>query len=369
MLGPRWQGLAFENKMLVFKASLITILIYALIIYFFASMMNQSRSRSNETHIARMSPTLGEPGHTPPEPYPSSENYVTVKVGTYFDNVDVLSIKDSMWSTNFYVWFNWKGDAKLDPGGKLVVVDGTINKKELLEEYHGDNGNYQKYRISAKIIKFFDTSRVPLENHMLNVYIENGEMDSTKLRFVADEASNISSRLKISGFKITGKSNVVKPHTYKTNYGSPNLPADSRSIYSQYIAAIEISRINYGFYFKVFLSLFAAILLALSSFCINPADVAPRFGLPTSAYFGAVANTYLVSSLLPASGSFGLVDSISLIGLFTIFIAIVLSLVAAYYHRNDNKDLVVVFDKVMLWVVGLCCLVANIIIPWCANSV
>jgi len=369
MLGPKWQGLSFENKMLVFKASVITILIYALIICFFASMMHQARSHSNETHIARMSPTLGEPGHTPPEPFSASEGYATVKVGTYFDNIDVLSIKDSMWSANFYVWFNWVGDAKLDPGGKLVLVDGTITKKELLEEYHGDNGNYQKYRISAKFIKFFDTSRVPLENHMLNVYIENGEMDGTKLRFVADETSNISSRLKISGFKITGKSNVVKNHTYKTSYGSPNRPADSRSIYSQYIAAIEISRVNYGFYFKVFLSLFAAILLALSSFCINPADVAPRFGLPTSAYFGAVANTYLVSSLLPASGSFGLVDSISLIGLFTIFIAIVLSLVAAYYNRNDKKDLVVVFDKVMLWVVGLCCLAANIIIPWSANSI
>jgi hypothetical protein len=124
-----------------------------------------------------------------------------------------------------YVWFSWTGDKSLDPGGKLVFVDAVINKKELLEDYHGSDGtNYQKYKISAKFIKFFDTMRVPIESHMLNVAIEDGFRDGTKLQYVLDPASAMSSRVKLPGYKILDVKSVSKPHTYRSSYGDPGDP-------------------------------------------------------------------------------------------------------------------------------------------------
>ncbi|MBF0457802.1 MAG: hypothetical protein HQK99_07900 [Nitrospirae bacterium] len=364
-----WDGLTREKKSLVITYALIILGVYVLVIVYSASAMYRNRMMSDMKHTLRMNPTAAEPGRTPPDPLPDTNSHVTVTLGTYIDDIDSLSIKDSVWSANFYIWYKWQGDAKLDPGGKLVLVDGVINKKELLEDYHDAGGiNYQRYRISAKIIKFFDTARVPIEDHMLNIYVEDGSRDGTKLRFVADETSNISSRLNIPGFRITSAGNVVKTHTYKSSYGDPRISPDTRKVFSQYIAAIQIRRIDFGFYFKIFLSLFAASLLTLSSFFIKASDVGPRFALPTGAYFGAVANTYLANSLIPSSGSFGLVDHIGGIGLFTIFISIAVSMLSNYYTRKEEKELSVALDRIMFWVVGVCCISANIIVPWCARG-
>ena len=229
--------------------------------------------------------------------------------------------------------------------------------------------NYQRYRVSAKIVKFFDTARVPIENHMLNIYVEDGARDGTLLRFAADASSNICSRVNIPGFRITGTSNVVKTHTYRSSYGDPRVSPDTKKVFSQYISAVEISRLDYGFYLKIFLSLFAALALTLSSFFIKPSDIGPRFALPTGAYFGAVANSYVANSILPPSGAFGLVDHVAGIGLFTIFLSIALSLVSHYlFVHKGEKELSIVLDRVMFMVVGLCCLLANIIVPLCARG-
>jgi hypothetical protein len=115
----------------------------------------------------------------------------------------------------------------------MVIVDGQINKKEHLEAFATpESVNYQKYKSSARILKFFDTTRVPLESHMLNIYIEDGARDATKLRYVADTTSAISSRVKTPGYMILGARNVVRAHTYRSNYGDPHT-GEGRKTYSQ----------------------------------------------------------------------------------------------------------------------------------------
>jgi hypothetical protein len=49
-------------------------------------------------------------------------------------------------------------------------------------------------------------------------------------------------------------------------------------------------------------------------------------------YFGAVANSYLVSSTLPSTGQFGLIDYVAGLGLFTIFLCMSASLVSGYFY-------------------------------------
>lgn len=369
MIG-NWNNLTGKKKRFIVIFSLAILVLYSLVTFYSASTMYNNRIQSQINHAARMNPTAAEAGRTPPDPLPEGGGYTTVKVGTYLDDVDSLSIRDSFWTTNFYVWFSWTGDKNLDPGGKVSLVDGMINKKELLEDYHDNSGvNYQRYKISAKVIKFFDTTRVPIENQMLNIYLEDGARDGTKLRYEADPSANRSSRVSIPGYRIIGNGNVIKTHTYKSSYGDPRVAENTQRVFSQYIYALEINRIDFGLYVKLFLSLFAALLLTLSSFFIKPSDIGPRFSLPTGAYFGAVANSYVVNSILPSSGSFGLVDHIAGIGLFTIFLSIALSLASHYlYVRKDEKDLSTVLDRAMFIVVGFSCLFANIIIPLCARS-
>ncbi|MBF0419278.1 MAG: hypothetical protein HQL78_03840 [Magnetococcales bacterium] len=202
---------------------------------------------------------------------------------------------------------------------------------------------------------------------MLNIYIEDGARDGTMLRYVADKTSNISSRAKIPGYTIVSIANVVKNHTYKSAYGDPRRPADARATFTQYIAGVSIQRSGFGVYAKIFISLYAALVLALSNFFVKPSDVGPRFSLPSAAFFGAVANSYVANSILPPSGSFGLVDFVAAFGMGTIFLTIALSLISNYiFVKREDKTFAVMLDRSMFFVMGTLCVAANIILPWVA---
>ena len=150
------QDISTEKRRKVMCFALFIFIIYALIIIASAMSMYHNRSTSQTKHALRMSATAVEPGHTQPDILPETGEYTSVKMGTYIENIDNMSIKDSFWTSIFYVWYSWKGDAKLDPGGKMVIVDGSILKKDRLEDYHDAEGrNYQRYRVAAKMIKFF----------------------------------------------------------------------------------------------------------------------------------------------------------------------------------------------------------------------
>lgn len=357
-----WGDLSPEQRKGLMRLAGVLVFIYLAIICFGAADMYKNKAISDAIHEARLSPIAAEPGQTPPDALTTEGKFTSVRVGTYVDSIDNLSIKDSLWNTTFYIWFSWNGDKSIDPGSKLQIINGVITKKELQDEYYGSDGqNYQQYLISAKITKFFDISRIPIEDHVLNIYVEDADRDGTKLRYIADDASQISSRVTIPGYTIKSIGQVVRTHTYSTTFGDPR--RTDKSIYSQYVSSIHISRVSFGFYFKIFISLFAALALTFASFFIKASD-GPRFALPTGAYFGAVANTYIANSLVPAYGGFGLIDIITGIGLFTIFLAISLSLYSYYLITRKNEPAYSrLFDRIALLVLVFCCLAANIVIP------
>ena len=348
-------------KVWVSGVAVFYLLLGALAVY----TVDSEKRASDNSHILRMDPQAVEPGRTPPDPLPTSADFTKVNVGVYLDGIESLSIKDSYWTATFYVWFRWKGDKTLDPGKTFQLVDGKIEKKELQDAYAGADGiNYQCYKVVAKLTKFFNTTRVPLDDHMLNIYIEDAARDVAQLRYLADDSTNVSSRVRIPGYQVTGFASVVKPHTYKTTYGDPRLSQDKHTTYSEYNFALTIKRAGIGVYLKLFIGLFAGVVLTIGSFFIRPSDTGPRFGIPSAAYFGAVANTYLVSSLLPSSGQFGLADFVTGIGLFTISLCVLASLMSGYFFlRTEEKDLSRELDRVSWMAIGLGFLIINIVLP------
>lgn len=380
-----WQRLARKEKFFLAKIALGVLICYSSITYLSATMMYKDMNDSIVRHAGKLSASSGVSEQAAKANSEGAAkwwatdyaaklsedgDYVKVNVGTYIDDIENLSVKNSYWTTHFYIWFNWKGDKVLDPGGNFLLIDGTILKKELLEDYHGADGtNYQRFRVSARLIKFFDTTRVPIEDHMLNIYVEDGFRGADKIRYVADTLQ-ISPRVKTPGFKIVKTANVVQAHSYNSTYGDPRVPEGESKVFSQYLGALRISRAGFGFYVEIFLSLFAAIVIALLSFFVRPSDIGPRLALETGAYFGAVANSYVANAVLPPSdGEFGLVDQIVGINLFTIALAILLTLTSYHYFvRKDQKDLSIAMDRIMFIVVGVSVIFANIIIPFCAKG-
>lgn len=319
---------------------------------------------SARNHELRMAPDGVEPGRTAPDPLPATGDFVPVNVGVYVEGIDEFSIRDSYWRGTFFVWFRWKGAAELDPGKNFQLVDAKIEKKELLEDLVDGELHYQRWRVQARIAKFFNTTRVPLDDHMLNLVVEDGARDASRLRYVVDPDSNISSRVRVPGYAITGFATVVKNHTYKTAYGNPRAAAGGRATFTDLVVAVSVKRSSMGVYFKSFIGLFAGMLLTFTSFLIRASEGGPRISLPVGSYFGAVANAYLVSGMLPSSGQFGLAEYVSFLGLFTIFVCLLVSVVSMFvWHVVGDKALSRALDRVALLVIGAGYVAINIVLP------
>jgi hypothetical protein len=315
------------------------VVLYCAITAFAVDAVRGEKREAERNHALRMSSDGVEPGLTAPDPLPTTGDFVVVHAGIYVEDIDTMSIRDSFWSTTFFLWFRWTGDKGLDPAKSFLLVDARIDKREVVEQYFGDDGtNYQRVKVAARMFKTFNTMRVPLDDHVLTISIEDAARDGFRLRFVADEESGYSSRLKITGYKVTSFRTVVKNHTYRSTYGDPRAES-KRKTFTELVAGLAVKRASMGLYLKLLLALFAGCLLTLASFYIRPSDTSPRFSLPTASYFGAVANSYLIGSQVPSSGQFGLVDYIGGLGLLTISLCVGASLYSGYHYiiRKDES--------------------------------
>lgn len=333
------------------------------------SVIRGERLASQRGHYERMTFGVTEPGQTPADPISETGDFVSVATGLYLDGVETISIRDSFWTPTFYIWFRWTGDRALNPGEHFRIVDGGIVRKDLQDEYYGADGtNYQRYRVSARMTKLFNTTRVPRDTHLLNIYVEDTRFDATRLRYVADPATGISSRVRIPGYSVSRTAEqVAKTHTYRTSYGDPRVAAAERRTFSMYTYGVGISRNGMGVYFKVFIGLFAGMALCLTSFNLRASDAGPRFSMVAGSYFGAVANSYLVGSLIPSSGQFGLVEYVSFLGLFTIFFSLIATIASIYiWTIRDDKNLSRAFDRVTLVVAGIGYVAVNTALPLAA---
>ena len=330
------------------------------------SVINGERVASEQGHRLRMTPGLVERGQTPPDSVPETGDFVPVTTGLYLDGIDTLSIRDSFWTPTFYVWFRWNGDRALNPGANFRLVDGSITRKDLQDEHYGADGtNYQRFRVTARMTKFFNTTRVPRDSHQLNIYIEDSRLDATRLRYVADPATGISSRVRVSGYTVSRRAEqVAKIHTYRTSYGDPRAEGGGNRSFSMYTYGVGIERTGMGVYFKVFIGLFAGMALAFASFGLRASDAGPRFSMVAGSYFGAVANSYLAGSLIPSSEQFGLVEYVTFVGLFTIFFSLIATIASIYlWAARGDKELSRAFDLVTVGVAGLGYVAVNIILP------
>ena len=332
--------------------------------------MYGNRRAADVRHDERMNAEVLESGLEPKDAeLPPGAAPVEVHTGVYIDRIVELSVKETGWTVDFYVWFRWKGDA-VNPGEDFSVIDGWIEEKQKEAELVEGDEHYERYRVVARISKFFDVTRFPVEEHLLTIDIELASKLRSEAILVPDlENCGISSRVKIPAFKRTKVAAVEKPHLYKSSLGDPRLSSGNRAIRSQFRYGIWVQRDGWGFFFKMFQGLFASLAVALAAFFIKPTDVDPRFGLGVGAFFASMANSYVTSSLIPDTGVMTLADIINGLAMATIFLTIVQSVVSLYlYDILEQEELSRRFDKWSVWTFGFGILLVNVVIPVAARG-
>lgn len=292
-----------------------------------------------------------------------SNGRVPVQVGISIEKISDFSIKNVAWTADFYVWFKWQqpaDDPTFDPGQAFQVVTGTIlDKQKIIEQING-NQHYALYRVSASINYPFNVARYPVDDHLLTLFIQDPL--HPQIQYIADRAnSSVDPAVHVPGYFIAQTIMGVQTIATNTSYGNPNAQKDV----TQFGFGIFINRLGFGFYLKLFQALFAAVGVALLAGFFK-AHEEIRIELLVGGFFAAVANSYITSTYLPDTGTMTLMDLINLLGLATIFLCMIQTVISSRFAAND-KEFSRQFDKVSFGLITFMYLAINIALPLSAQ--
>ena len=358
-----------ERKAIVLWA-VILVAFYLIATIIAATIVRNDRISSEKHHKYSLDANFQEAGRTWVDPALLAKNQKSeapkVAVGMYVDHIVDLSTLNTNWTVDFYIWFRWK-DKKIHPGDTFQIMDGEILSSDLVDSTSTDDEHYELYRVVAKITKFFNVMRFPLDDHMLTIPVENKVYTWQQMQFVADrEVSDVSSRVILPDYTITNTFLSTKPHPYKTNRGDPRYKKDRMIIYDQVIYGLEIKRPDWGLYFKMFQSMFASVAVALLVFFMNPQGDG-RVGLGIGAFFAAVASSYVTTTELPGIGILTLSDLINILGMVTIFLSVLCSIIVMKVAEDDSKlGLAKIFDRLSFTIFLVGYSVANVVVAMMA---
>ena len=294
----------------------------------------------------------------------SQNGKLPVDVGISIEKISDFSIKNVAWNADFYVWFKWQqpaDDPAFNPGEAFQVVAGTIqNKQKIVDMMTGDQ-HYVLYRVSASINYPFNVARYPLDDHLLSVFIQ--DPIHPQIQYIADKAnSRVDPSIRIPGYVITRTIMGAKDVSMDTTFGNP-LGANK---FAQFGYGIFIFRQGYGFYLKLFQALFAAVGVALLSGFFK-AHEEIRIELLVGGFFAAVANSYITSTYLPDTGTMTLLDQINLIGLATIFLCLIQTVISSRYAVKGEQEFSLVFDRVSFPIISFMYIAINLALPLAAQ--
>ncbi len=351
-----------KKKKSIIVLFIVILAFYLILTVVFSGLLYGNKVAAEQKHADRLDPTATT------DVYPEGD-YTEVKIGMYVESLRNISIDNSSFDAVFYLWFSWEGEKEFSPGASFQLVGGQISEKTLVSERSEDDSHYQRYKVTATVDKYYDLTRFSLEDHMLNIYIEDTTRDGSRLRYVADvEETNISSRVSVPGFEVyDGIHSAVKPHSYKSTYSSPGAVEGADRVFSQYVIGIPINRTDIGFFLRMQIPFVLSVLLGLYSLFSHRTD-ADSLGLSGASFFGVVANAYVVTALIPPNGGgFGLTDMIYVMSLISVLLVVTVSLYslnARHKLGEDGDDTFIhVVDRTAFFGIGIGYAIITLALP------
>ena len=290
----------------------------------------------------------------PGEKAAAEKGPVRVEVGTYVNQILALDLRGNQFTADFYVWFRWKGDAKVFD--TFDLANGRITSRTGIVKKDLDGGvHYASARILATITKFWDLRRYPLDDHQLTIEIEDNENEDNLLVYVPDKVnSSASPTVEVPGWRVAGTSVSVTSHKYATNYGDTSVPTGNASSYSRFVSAVDIKRPGHvGRFFKVFFTLFIATIISWLAFWVRPKESGPRVSLCVGSVFAAAAATFAINNMLPDTNSTTMSDRLIVVSLSCIFAASLQTIVAISLGYAGKETLQRQLDRVCAWLFPL----------------
>jgi len=243
----------------------------------------------------------------------------TVKAGVYITSIHNIDFKEKEYTLYLWLWLKYK-NKKFDFLQNLEVPQAkSVTRSFSTVDTSGDKV-YMLMKLQCVMKDEWKIENFPFDHQNLRFSIENSQFDSKALVFEADTAGNhFDPRFTLRKWRIDSLKISTGSRIYETAFGDPNVK-DSKTEYSNYKVKLTIDRDATGLFWKMFLGMYLAFLIAYMCFYIHADSIDSRFGLSVGALFDVVGNKYIVESALPASTTFTLVDTLHGLTLFFILL-------------------------------------------------
>lgn len=288
-----------------------------------------------------------------------------VTVGSYIESIKEINIKSSYFRMVAQVWFSWQGDPNLDLKNNFEVYKGLTNKIEVIKDYSDGINNYQLIRLDTSVTRNFQTKRFPLDSHQLRFYIEPN-YPIQEVLFLADtQESGLNENLDVAGFKVMRFESGTIAHDYPNTFGDPQIQDHVTT--SEFVAAIEVNRIDFGLYAKCFIALVGTLTWVLVTLFLSGYHKIDPLGMIPGTLFGTVTNIMVGANLLPDALQMGLLEFVNGWGILIILFATI-AIINVNSSRNgyQHKEFADSYAKLMFYSIMSLTVFGHILLPCCA---
>ena len=290
----------------------------------------------------------------------------TVLTGIYVTSIHDIDFKQKEYSLNCWVWFKYKNKA-FDFLQNLEVPQAKTVTKSF-STIDTTDGVYVLMKLQCVMKDSWKIGNFPFDRQNLRLSFENSQYDSKALVFAADTAGNhYDPRFVVSGWKIDSFNINPGVKIYETAFGDDSYDKP-RTEYSAFRVKIGLKRDAGGLFWKMFLGMYVAFLIAYVCFYIHADSIDSRFGLSVGSLFAVIGNKYIIDSALPESTSFTLVDTLHGLTLLFIFSVITCTAVTLKLIKDNKVQQSKRFDFIAAKVLLLTYVALNIYFIYVADS-
>lgn len=283
----------------------------------------------------------------------------TVKIGVYVTSIHDIDFKQKEYTLNLWLWLKYR-NKDLNFMQNLEVPQAKTVEKSFAMIDSSKEEIYMQMKLLCVMKDSWRINNFPFDRQTLRFSIENSQFDSRALVFVPDTVGqHYDPRFTLRGWTIDSCLLSTGTKVYETGFGDESL-AKPHTEYSAFRLRLSIKRDASGLFWKMFLGMYIAFLIAYVCFYIHADGMDSRFGLSVGSLFAVIGNKYIIDSSLPESTSFTLVDTLHGLTLFSIFAIITATAYSLYLIKRNQLKKAKRFDMIMAQAVLAVYLALNI---------
>lgn len=283
----------------------------------------------------------------------------TVYTGIYITSIHDIDFKEKEYTVNLWLWLKYK-NKDFDFLQNVEIPQAKTVAKSYSTVDTTDGRVYILMKLQCVMKDSWKIGNFPFDRQKLRLSIENSQFDSRFLIFAPDTlGQHYDRRFTLNGWSIDSFNISVGTKIYETSFGDASLDKP-RAEYSAFKVRITIQREAMGLFWKMFLGMYIAFLIAYVCFYIHADNIDSRFSLGVGSLFAVIGNKYIVDSSLPESTTFTLVDTLHGITLIFIFAVITSTAYALQLFKKDKIKKANKFDMIIAQILLLIYLGLNI---------